>query len=307
MRHLLTLADLDTDEIKEILTISSDIKKQHTEGVRPDLLKNRSLALLFEKPSLRTRVSFETAIGQLGGQSLYLGNDVGWGHREPIADFSSVLSQYADFVVCRTFGHEKIEELARYATCPVINGLTNQFHPCQTLADLLTIQEHFETLSGLKVAYLGAVGNVARSLAIGCRKMGISFALATPEEYAIEPDLLEQLKAFPANGELFTTDNPSQAIEGANIVYADVWTSMGQEEESVIRRKALAPFQINASLMERADPKAIFLHCLPAHRGEEVTSDIIDGPQSLIIKQAANRMHAQKGILTWLDRANHSS
>ena len=299
-RNLVTLFDLDADEIKRILAISSELKQQLEAGERPALLQGRGMALLFEKPSLRTRVSFEMGIGQLGGNSLFLGDDVGWGSRETIEDFSRVLSQYVDVIVSRSKGHQKVVELANHAECSVINGLTDYCHPCQALADLLTLQEHQGSLEGQQLAYVGDANNVARSLAIICGKLGVDFLLAAPEAYQFEQEFLDQLGEELPNFKLQQTTDPQAAVEKAAVVYTDVWASMGQEAEMAARAKAFRPFQVNAQLMAVAPADACFLHCLPARRGEEVTDDVIDGAQSQVIRQAANRMHAQKGLLVWL-------
>ncbi len=299
-RNLVTLFDLDADEIKRILAISSELKQQLEAGERPALLQGRGMALLFEKPSLRTRVSFEMGIGQLGGNSLFLGDDVGWGSRETIEDFSRVLSQYVDVIVSRSKGHDKVVELANHAECSVINGLTDYCHPCQALADILTLQEHQGSLEGQQLAYVGDANNVARSLAIICGKLGVDFLLAAPEAYQFEQEFVDQLGHELPDFQLQQTTDPREAVEKAAVVYTDVWASMGQEAEMATRAEAFKPFQVNAQLMAVAPADACFLHCLPARRGEEVTDDVIDGAQSQVIQQAANRMHAQKGLLVWL-------
>ncbi|MEO2020394.1 MAG: ornithine carbamoyltransferase [Pirellulaceae bacterium] len=299
-RNLVTLFDLEADEISRILAISSELKQQLEAGERPALLQGRGMALLFEKPSLRTRVSFEMGIGQLGGNSLFLGDDVGWGSRETIEDFSRVLSQYVDVIVSRSKEHQKVVELANHAECCVINGLTDYCHPCQALADILTLQEHQGSLGGQQLAYVGDANNVARSLAIICGKLGVDFLLAAPEAYQFEQEFLDQLARELPDFQLQQTTDPRAAVEKAAVVYTDVWASMGQEAEMAARKEAFKPFQVNAELMAVAPADACFLHCLPARRGEEVTDEVIDGAQSQVIQQAANRMHAQKGLLVWL-------
>jgi ornithine carbamoyltransferase len=300
VRHVLTLFDLTTDEIKQIFDISAGLKANLARGLREPGLPGRVLAMLFEKPSLRTRVSFEAAIAHLGGQSLFLGEDVGWGNRESIADFASVLGQYADAIVCRAKSHTKVEELARFAGCPVINGLTDKAHPCQALADLFTLQEHFGSLSGRKLAFVGDSNNVANSLAVCCGKLDMEFAIASPPGYQFEKSFLAELQRHVPGMKLTQTTDPAEAVRGSCCVYTDVWASMGQEAERDERAKAFAPYQVNAKLMSQAPREARFLHCLPARRGEEVTDDVIDGPQSAVIEEAANRMHVQKGLLAWL-------
>jgi ornithine carbamoyltransferase len=300
VRHVLTLFELTTDEIKQVFALSADLKKNLQRGVREPLLQGRVLAMLFEKQSLRTRVSFEAGMAHLGGQSLFLGADVGWGKRESIADFASVLGQYADAIVCRANSHAKVEDLARYAGCPVINGLTDQAHPCQALADVFTLQEHFGSLAGRKLAFVGDSNNVAKSLAVCCGKLDMEFAIASPQGYEFDKQFLAELQRNVPGMKLTLTTDPVEAVKGSCAVYTDVWASMGQEAEQETRAKAFAPYQVNAKLMSQAPREARFLHCLPARRGEEVTDEVIDGPQSSVIEEAANRMHVQKGLLAWL-------
>jgi ornithine carbamoyltransferase len=303
MRHVLTLLEMTTAEIERVFEISKELKDKLASGIREPLLPGRVMALLFEKQSLRTRVSFETAMAHLGGTSLFLGADVGWGKRESAADFAGILGQYVDVVVCRTFSHSRIEELARYATCPVINGLTDSAHPCQALADLFTLDEIHGPLAGKRLAYVGDANNVARSLAICCGKLGVEFAIASPRGYEFQPSFMEQLGREVPTAKVVQTTDPREAVRGAIGVYTDVWTSMGQEAEQEARKKAFAAYQVNAALMELVPEGAVFLHCLPAHRGEEVTDEVIDGHYSAVVVQAANRMHVQKGLLAWLLRA----
>ncbi len=301
MRHILSVLDLSTVEINEVFRLSAELKQKLARGVREPLFPGRVLALLFDKPSLRTRVSFETGIAHLGGNSLFLGQDVGWGKgRESIADFSQVLSQYVDLVACRTTAHSRIEELAKHSACPVINGLTDYSHPCQAFADLFTLQEFFGSLTGRKLAFVGDANNVARSLAEACGRLGMEFAIAAPQGYQFEESYLCELKRDLPQLKFLQTADPREAVRGACCVYTDVWASMGQEEEKETRAKAFAAFQVDAALMKHALPEARFLHCLPAHRGEEVAAEVIDGPQSSVIPEAANRMHVQKGLMAWL-------
>ncbi len=303
MRHVLTLLELSTAEVERVFEISRELKGQLAAGIRKPVLPGRVLAMLFEKQSLRTRVSFETAMAHMGGTALFLGPEVGWGQRESTADFASVLSQYVDAVVCRTFSHSRIEELARYCTAPVINGLTDSAHPCQALADLFTLDEIHGPLAGKRLAYIGDANNVASSLAICCGKLGLEFAIASPPGYQFPPAFLAQLRRDVPEAKVIETNDPREAVRGAVGVYTDVWTSMGQEAQQEDRRKAFTAFQVNAALMEQAPEGAVFLHCLPAHRGEEVTDEVIDGHYSAVIVQASNRMHLQKGLLAWLLRA----
>jgi ornithine carbamoyltransferase len=258
------------------------------------------LALLFEKPSLRTRVSFESAMVQLGGGSLFLGKDVGWGERESIVDFAQVISEYVDAVVCRVHDHRRVEELAAHCEVPVINGLTDQAHPCQALADVFTLREAHGELTALKMAFVGDANNVARSLAVAAGRLGIEFAIASPAGYGFDTAFLRQLRKACPRLKLTETTDPVQAVRGAAAVYTDVWVSMGQETERAERQRAFAAYQVNADLLQHALPDACFMHCLPARRGEEVTDEVMDGPCSAVIRQAGNRLHVQKGLLTWL-------
>ncbi len=299
-RHLLTLADLTAAEIERIFTIAEDLKSKWAKGIREPLLPGRVMALLFEKPSLRTRVSFEACMVHLGGCSLFLGQETGFGRRETMADFARVLSQYVDVIVSRTYRHQTVVELAQYAQCPVINGLSDLAHPCQALADLFTIRELFGRLAGLTLAWIGDGNNVARSLAQGCGKLGVRMVMATPPPYRFEAGFLEQLRQDVPQLDLAVTEDPVEAVREAAVVYTDVWTSMGQEAEADQRRQVFAPYQVNAALMAHAQKGTVFMHCMPAHRGEEVTDEVIDGPQSVVLQQAANRMHLQKGLLAWL-------
>jgi ornithine carbamoyltransferase len=300
MHHLLDVFDLTTREIESVFAICEDLKAKHAKGRREPLLPGRVMALLFEKPSLRTRVSFETAMVHLGGSSMFLGKDVGWGQRESATDFAQVLSQYVDVIVCRANHHERIEELARFSQCPVINGLTDEAHPCQALTDLFTVREVHGQLPGLKIAFVGDANNVSRSLAQACGKLGVALAIASPKKYQFDEPFLARLRSETPKLDLTVTDDPREAVRGAVAVYTDVWTSMGQESEQDQRRRDFRDYQVNGALLRAAASEAIFLHCLPAHRGEEVTADVIDGPQSAVIQQAANRLHVQKGILARL-------
>ncbi len=300
MRHLVTLCDVTSAEVARIFALTEDLQTKYTQGLREPLLPGRTLALLFEKQSLRTRVSFEAGITHLGGNCIMLGDDVGFGKRESIADFTRVLSEMVDVIVVRSKRHATVEEVARYANCSVINGLTDESHPCQALADLYTMREHFGRLSGLKLAWVGDGNNVARSLVRGCGHTGVSLAVATPPGYELETGFVaEARKLFPML-DLVITHDPLEAVQGASAIYTDVWASMGQEAERTKRLADFAAFQVNGALMRSAPSDAVFMHCLPARRGEEVTDEVIDGPQSVVVSQAANRMHVQKGILVWL-------
>jgi ornithine carbamoyltransferase len=300
MRHLLTLADLSAAEMERIFSITADLKSKWEKGLREALLPGRVMALLFEKPSLRTRASFEAGIVHLGGSALFLGNDTGFGRRESIADFARVLGEYADVVVIRANHHQTVVEMARHCTCSVINGLTDFGHPCQALADLYTVRELAGKAAGHTIAWIGDANNVARSLAIGCGKLGIRMVMATPRRHQFDDQSLAWIRQQSPDLDLSVTTSAAEAVRGAGAVYTDVWASMGQESEKEARRQEFAPFQVNARLMAHASEGAFFMHCLPAHRGEEVTDEVIDGPRSVVIQQAANRMHVQKGILAWL-------
>jgi ornithine carbamoyltransferase len=305
MRHVLTLNDLSTQEMEDILERAAQLKKEYQQGLRRPLLAGRVLGVLFSKPSLRTRVSFEAAITHLGGSSLYLGQDVGWGTRESVADFSRVISQYLDALVCRTHDHHVVDELAAHSACPIINGLTEFAHPCQALADVLTLRELAPRNRPLKLAFVGDGNNVSRSLAVACSHLGVAFSLAAPKGYLLEPELFEQLNRERPQTPVHQTNDIAVALRDASAVYTDVWSSMGFEEESERRERDFADYQVNRDLMALAPPDALFLHCLPAHRGLEVTDEVMDSPLSKVVEQAANRMHLQKGLLVWLLAEKH--
>ena len=300
MRHVLTLSDLTADEIRRVLELATELKAKLNAGERPPLLQQNVLGLLFEKPSLRTRVSFETLISHLGGTSLFLGKDVGWGEREPLCDFMPILTGYLDVLVIRAKSHAKVEEAMKFSRCPVINGLTDVSHPCQALADILTVQELAGGLDDVVITYLGDGNNVAYSLALICSKLNIPLRIGAPEGYQFEDSFLKELNDAAGSELIVQTADPKEAASGANFLYTDVWTSMGQEAESKKRLIDLANYQINQEIMNVAADGARFLHCLPARRGEEVTSEVIDSPASAIIQQAHNRLHAQKGLVAWL-------
>jgi ornithine carbamoyltransferase len=300
MRHLVSLSDVTPAEIARIFSITEDLKSKFAHALREPLLPGRVLALLFEKPSLRTRVSFEAGIAHLGGNSIMLGEEAGFGKRESVADFARVLSEMVDVIVVRAKRHATVVEIAANAACSVVNGLTDLAHPCQVLADLFTLQEHFGQLRGLRLAWVGDGNNVVNSLVQGCGHLGVHLSVCTPPGYELDSEFLaEAAEEFPAL-DLMTTHDPMEAVRGASAVYTDVWTSMGQEAEREERKKIFARYQVNTKLMAKAADSALFMHCLPAHRGEEVTDEVIDGPQSVVVAQAANRMHVQKGILVWL-------
>jgi ornithine carbamoyltransferase len=301
MRHLVAISDLKPDELRELLDLAVRLKTPGASPRQPLPLAGRCMALMFEKPSLRTRVSFEAAMEKLGGSCIFVGaHEVQLGVRETIADFARVISQYIDVLVARVFDHRHVVELAKYATVPVINGLSDLAHPCQALADLLTVRELFGDVTGRTITFVGDGNNVARSLAVGCRLLGAQFILAAPRGYEFSDAFLNRLRQQPGTGDVSVVRDAAAAVRDADVIYTDVWTSMGQETESDRRRAAFAPFQVNADLMRHAPAHAKLMHCLPAHRGEEVTDDVLDGPQSVVIPQAANRLHAQKALLVWL-------
>ena len=308
MRHLLTWASYSTQEIQSILEVARDLKAKLKLGERSTVLKQQVIGLLFQKPSLRTRVSFESLATQIGASSLFLGDDVGWGKREPAEDFFPVLTSYLDCLVIRARSHDDLEQAAGLSSCPVINGLTDYSHPCQALADLMTIEELFGHLNGIKIAYIGDSNNVAFSLALLAGKLGLQFRIASPATYQFtDPQRRELARTFEESGaekNLVTTTDPVAAVSEADIVYTDVWTSMGQESERQQRLQHFAKYQVNSELMSHANKSVRFLHCLPARRGEEVSAEIIDGPTSATVHQAENRLHAQKGLLVWLMNQN---
>ena len=300
MRHLISLFDISQQELHTILSLSEQVKTLLEAGRRPPWLQRRVLAMLFEKPSLRTRVSFEAGISQLGGTALFLGDEVGWQSREATADFVRVLAQYVDYVVCRAKAHDSVLELARHNAVPIINGLTDLSHPCQALADLLTMRQACGPLEGRQVTFVGDGNNVARSLALGCAMVGMRFRLLGPRDYFMPQATIDEiLKRFP-NADIDQGEEPRVELADADFVYTDVWTSMGQEAEMKLRQAVFRPFQLNEQLMQHAHAHCKVLHCLPARRGEEITDGVIDGAASLIVQQAGNRMHAQKGLLIWM-------
>ena len=290
LRHLLRIEDLSPAEFLTILDRARYLKQKKKEGIPHPYLPGQVLALIFEKPSQRTRVSFEVGMYQLGGTSLYLNaSDILFKHREPVSDMARVLSRYVDAVVLRTFSHADIEAFAQFSTIPVINGLSDTHHPCQALADLLTMEEKLGSLSGRKIAYVGDVNNVCQSLITAANYAGIQIVVSCPDAY----------RTLSEEGFVYESD-PKKAVMDADVIYTDVWTSMGQESEADLRRRAFAPYQVNEGLMSSSKPSAIFLHCLPAHEGEEVTRSVLESQQSVVFDQAENRLHAQKALLTFL-------
>ena len=299
IRHLLSIADLSPAEIEGMLRRAAELKG----APAPQVLAGKTVALVFEKPSLRTRVSFDVAIHQLGGHALYLGRDeVGMGVREPVSDTARILSRYVDAIVVRTFAQATLETLAQYSSVPVINALSDAEHPCQALADLLTIQEHKGSLAGTTVAYVGDGNNVAVSLAIAAASVGAHFSIASPAGYEMPAEAVDETRRRSSltGAQVTLTDSPQQAVTDADVVYTDVWTSMGQEAESEIRRKAFRGFRVDAELMAAAGDGALFMHPLPAHPGEEIAEGMLEHPQSVVFDQAENRLHVQRAILAEL-------
>jgi ornithine carbamoyltransferase len=295
-RSFTRVADWTRDELLSALDLADDLKERQGRREERHLLPGRTLAMIFQKPSTRTRVSFEVGMTQLGGHALYLAAaDLQLGRGETLRDTATVLSRYVDAIMIRTFAQEDVEELARHASIPVINGLTDTAHPCQALADVMTIRERLGTLEGLRVAYLGDGNNVCASLMVACAKLGAEFVAATPEGY--EPDDEVVTIAREAGGNVSVVHDPREAAAGANVLYTDVWTSMGQEEERERRLRDLAGFGIDSALVARAADDAIVLHCLPAHYGEEITEEVLYGPRSAVWDEAENRLHAQKALL----------
>lgn len=303
MRHFLQLEDWSSDEIRALLDDAVALKKELREGGNRPLLKGKSLGMIFQKPSLRTRVSFEMGMVQLGGHAIYLGpSEIGLGKRESIADVARVLSGYVDIIMARVFEHEHVYELAKWSAVPIINGLSDERHPCQAMADMLTIYEKFGRFEGLKLAYIGDGNNVASSLLMACAHLGIDFVTATPREYRVPDKVIQAAAPLMQRSEITfeQVEHPQEAARGADILYTDTWISMGQEAESEERIKVFQGYQVNDALLTHAKPTAVVMHDLPAYRGKEITDEVADGPQSVIFQQANNRLHAQKAILVKL-------
>lgn len=300
MKHFLDIADFSAEEIKEMLTLGLKLKTEYKNGQAKPLLQNKVLAMVFQKPSLRTRVSFDMAMRTLGGDALYLSpQEIGLGKRESIADVARVLSGYVHAVMARVFAHEHVLELAKWSSVPIINGLSDYNHPCQAMADALTIMEAFGDLKGRIVSYIGDGNNVALSLMKVVTKLGAHFRIANPENFGLKADDIKQSQRFAqlSGGSVTQYRDPSEAVEDADVIYTDTWTSMGQEEEAKMREEVFPPYQVNPNLVDLAKPEVIVMHCLPAHRGQEITDEVADGSHSRLFVQAENRMHAQKAIL----------
>lgn len=302
-KDLLSVNDLSVDEVYQIFDTAKTLKAKQKKGEEHHLLKGKTLGMIFQKSSTRTRVSFEVGMWQLGGMALFLSaGDLQIGRGEPVKDTARVLSRYVDGIMIRTFAHAEVEELARWADIPVINGLTDHLHPCQALTDIFTAIEHKGMVKGLKLAYIGDGNNMVNALMHTCAKVGMDIAVATPPGYAPSPQVVLEAQADAAvHGSKVTLYNdPKAAAVGADVLYTDVWASMGKESEQAIRQKAFAGFQLNEALLKLAKPDAIVMHCLPAHRGEEITDGVLEGPQSVVFDEAENRLHVQKAIMALL-------
>ncbi|VTR95524.1 ornithine carbamoyltransferase : Ornithine carbamoyltransferase OS=Rhodopirellula sp. SWK7 GN=RRSWK_05436 PE=3 SV=1: OTCace_N: OTCace [Gemmata massiliana] len=301
MKHFLNLIDLTADELSHLLTEAARLKDAQARRIPSHSLSGRVVGLVFEKPSLRTRVSFESGVAQLGGTSLYLpGNEVGLGWRESLADFSRTISNYVDALVLRVYRHETLDGIAGTGSIPIINGLSDWSHPCQGLADILTVRELFGTETGRTIVFVGDGNNVARSLAVGCGRLGMRFVLACPIGYGFDDRFKSQYTAQVSPDFPREVNDPIAAVKGADVIYTDVWTSMGQEAEREERLRRFESFQVNGELLAKAPSHCKVLHCLPAHRGEEITDDVMDGAACAAFQQAGNRLHAQKAVLEWL-------
>lgn len=300
-RDFLSEQDLSSKEFENLLRLTADLKKNKNKYSQT--LKGKTIGLVFQKPSNRTRVSFEVAIWQLGGNCIYLGpEEINLGKRESTPDVAKTLSRYLDGLVARTFSHQDTCELGRYATIPVINGLSDLFHPCQALADVFSIREKFGKKKNITVAYVGDGNNVCHSLMLACTKLGIQINVASPEGFEPKETVVRLAKEFAeATGtKIFITHSPQEAVQGTQVIYSDVFVSMGEEKQAAAKAEHFAGFQVNAQLVKFADKNYIYMHCLPAHRGEEVTAEIIDGPHSIVFDQAENRLHVQKAVLLFL-------
>ena len=299
-RDFLSIQEWSTEELEQVLDLAADLKEKQQRREAHPILRGKTLGMIFQKSSTRTRVSFEVGMWQLGGQALFLSaNDLQIGRGEPVKDTARVLSRYLDGIMIRTFSHAEVEELAAYADIPVINGLTDRLHPCQAMADLLTIREHKGSLKGLKMAYIGDGNNMVHSLMHGCAKFGMDISVATPTAYEPNAGIVAAAKQAAQNtgSRIELTQDVLEAAAGADVLYTDVWASMGMESEQVARQAVFKNYQINQQVLAAADKKAIVLHCLPAHRGEEITEDVLEGPQSVVFDEAENRLHVQKAIM----------
>lgn len=299
MQHFLEVADWPSSELEYLIKLAVELKREWKAGGNRPILRGKVLAMVFQKPSLRTRVSFDVAMLHLGGHALYLSpSEIGLGQRESIPDVARVLGGYVQAIMARVFDPQHVAQLAEWAGVPVINGLSDRSHPCQAMADMLTLYEHFGRLRGLKLAYVGDTNNVTRSLAEASARFGLKLSVASPKGYQFDAETISQFRSMGLDLEV--TDDPRHAVSGADAIYTDTWTSMGQEAEAERRRQVFPPYQVNEALIREAASHVVVLHCLPAHRGEEITDAVADGPHSLLFPQAENRLHAQKAILVRL-------
>lgn len=302
-QDFISIADYSPEKIEYLLDLAVKLKKEHFSGGNKPVLKGKVLAMIFQKPSLRTRVSFDMAMRHLGGDALYLSpNEIGLGQRESIADVARVLAGYVDVIMARVFEHQHVVDLAHWSSIPVVNGLSDFDHPCQGMADALTILEHYGKIKGLNITYVGDGNNVAVSLMQLCSKLGANYSVASPEGFEVKPGVVKSCQAFAkkSGGTIRLFRDPHEAVKQADVIYTDTWTSMGQEAESRQREVVFPPYQVNARLVSEANPSVIVMHCLPAHRGYEITDAVADGPHSFLFPQAHNRLHAQKAILVYL-------
>lgn len=303
MKHFISLHDVTHEEFSQLLSLAAKLKREQKQGIEHHILKGKTLGMIFSKSSTRTRVSFEVGMYQLGGHALFLSaNDIQLGRGETIYDTANVMSRFVDGIMIRTFDHQDVLDLAKYGTIPIINGLTDLLHPCQALADLLTVQEHKGRLRGLKLAYIGDGNNVAHSLLYACAKAGMDVSVGSPKGYECDPEIVKNAKedAKEFGSKVILTNDPVEAIKDADVVYTDTWASMGQESEKAERIKIFKDYQVNKELFAYSKPDSIFMHCLPAYRGFEVTEDVIDSKRSVIFDEAENRLHAQKAVMAML-------
>jgi len=302
-KHFISIEDYTSDQLHLLLDQSAQLKKLYRSGGRDLCLTGKTMVMLFEKPSSRTRFSFQVGFTQLGGDVIYTRpEDIGGplGRREPIKDITRVLNSYVDAIVARTFAHQTVLELARYATVPVINALSDMAHPCQAMADMLTIREHFGVLEGVTLAYIGDANNVTYSLAMACGRLGLKMIIAVPTKYAFDNETMDRLRGRGASGQLVSTTDPYEAVKNADVIYTDTWTSMGQEADKQQRIKDFQGFQVDRALLDAAPENAKVMHCLPAYRGLEITDEVIESPQSIVFDQAENRLHFQRALLKYL-------
>jgi ornithine carbamoyltransferase len=307
-KDFISIADYSRQELNQILDLAIYLKKEWKSGGNQQIFKGKTLAMIFQKPSLRTRISFDMAMRHFGGDALYISpNEVGLGKRESVGDVAQVLSGYVDAIMARVFEHSHVVELAKYATIPVINGLSDWDHPCQGMTDVMTIIEKFGTFEGINFTFVGDGNNMALTLMQICSKLGANFTIANPEGYDLPAQAIERCKGFAkeTGSKLTFIRDPHDAVKNADVIYTDSWISMGQEDQADAREKAFPPYQVNAKLVAEARSNAIVMHCLPAHRNHELTDEVADGPQSVIFPQAHNRLHAQKAILVWLLHTKH--